>query len=169
MKDEFSITPADDNDFETVYQIINDAASAYKGVIPADLWLEPYMPAKELADEMKDGVRFYCYRERSTIIGVMGIQDKGDVNLVRHAYVRTNQRNKGVGGALLNHLMKESDKPILVGTWKAAVWAIRFYEKHGFVLTSEDQKTTLLRQYWNVPERQIETSVVLADRAFMTR
>lgn len=169
MTDEPIIAAAVESDFETIYEIINDAAMAYEGIIPADLWREPYMPGEELALEIKHGVRFYCYRERGAITGVMGIQDRNDVNLIRHAYVRTNRRNKGVGGSLLRHLMNNSEKPILVGTWRAAEWAIRFYEKHGFVLVSQDQKTALLRKYWNIPERQIETSVVLADRLFMMR
>lgn len=169
MNDKPIISPATEAEFEIINEVINDAAIAYKGVIPDDVWHEPYMPKEELRHEMKDGVRFYCYHDNSVIEGVMGIQDKGDVNLIRHAYVKTNRRGKGVGGALLEYLMEESGKPVLVGTWKAAVWAIRFYEKHGFVVVPEERKTALLRKYWNVPERQIETSVVLADGAFMRR
>ena len=169
MNNEPIIMPATENDFQDIYEIINESASAYEGVIPSDLWHEPYMTEKELSQEIDDGVRFYCYLERSAIMGVMGIQDKKDVNLIRHAYVRTNRRNRGVGGALLRHLIDNSDKPILIGTWKAAEWAIRFYEKYGFVPVSEDQKTLLLRKYWNVPQRQIETSVVLGDRPFVGR
>ncbi len=169
MKDEPTITPIDENDFEAVYEVINDAASAYKGVIPSDVWHEPYMSKEELAEEIRDGVKFYSYREGSAILGVMGIQDKADVDLIRHAYVRTNRRNKGVGGALLSHLTRNAGKPVLVGTWKAATWAIRFYEQHGFILVSEDQKNVLLRKYWSVNQRQIETSVVLADHSFVIK
>lgn len=167
MDIESAIEPVDEKEFGTVYEIINDAAAAYKGNIPEYLWHEPYMSKEELADEIRDGVRFFSYREHGAIIGVMGIQNKEDVNLIRHAYVRSIRRNKGVGGALLGYLTGKSNKPVLVGTWKAATWAIQFYEKHGFVLVEEDVKNFLLRKYWNVPGRQIEASVVLADRPFM--
>jgi len=160
------IRPATKNDFDTIYEIINDAAIAYKGNIPSDRWHDPYMLKTELIEQINDGVVFYCYCENDQIIGVMGIQDKKDVNLIRHAYVRTNQRKKGVGGTLLEHLISNSGKPILIGTWKAAIWAVNFYIKHGFSLVSEEEKTTLLKKYWNIPERQIETSVVLADKAY---
>ncbi len=160
------IKPAADNDFDTIYEIINDASIAYKGIIPEDRWHEPYMSKTELKEQIDDGVHFYCYYEENQISGVMGIQDKGEVQLIRHAYVRTNLRNKGVGGGLLEYFMRKSDKPILIGTWKAASWAISFYKKHGFSLASEEEKNRLLKKYWKIPERQVETSVVLVDNAY---
>jgi N-acetylglutamate synthase-like GNAT family acetyltransferase len=150
-------------DFEEIFKIINDAAVAYKGVIPPDRWHEPYMTKAELQAQIEEGVKFFCYVEDDEIIGVMGIQDKTEVQLIRHAYVRTSRRNKGIGSILLQELAKNSTKPILIGTWKAAAWAIRFYQKHGFCLVDEDEKNRLLRKYWAIPDRQVETSVVLAD------
>jgi N-acetylglutamate synthase-like GNAT family acetyltransferase len=157
------IRNATDEDFEEIFNIINDAAIAYKGVIPPDRWHEPYMAREELRSQIEDGVRFSCYVDNDEIIGVMGIQDKSDVALIRHAYVRTKQRKKGVGSLLLQDLIKDSKKPILIGTWKAADWAIRFYEKHGFRPVEEEEKNRLLKKYWAIPDRQVETSVVLAD------
>lgn len=154
------------DDFDRIFEIINDASIAYKGVIPDDRWHEPYMSQSELQEQITDGVTFYCYEDQSQIWGVMGIQDKMEVKLIRHAYVMTTHRNKGIGGMLLKYLISNSTKPILIGTWKAASWAISFYEKHGFSPVSEDEKNTLLKKYWNIPERQIETSVVLADKRF---
>jgi len=152
-----------DEDFEEIFTIINDAAIAYKGVIPPDRWHEPYMAKEELQAQIEDGVRFSCYVDNNEIIGVMGIQDKTEVELIRHAYVRTKQRQKGIGTLLLQELIKDSKKPILIGTWKAADWAIRFYEKHGFCLVEEEEKNRLLKKYWAIPDRQVETSVVLVD------
>ena len=152
-----------DKDFEEIFTIINDAAIAYKGVIPPDRWHEPYMTREELQTEIEDGVRFSCYVYNDEIVGVMGIQDKVDVELIRHAYVRTKQRNKGIGTLLLQDLIRDTTKPILIGTWKAADWAIRFYEKHGFRVVDEEEKNRLLKKYWNIPDRQVETSVVLVD------
>ena len=154
------------SDFEAMYAIINDAAQAYRGVIPADRWKEPYMSRDYLQHEIDDGVAFWGYEENGDLIGVMGIQDVQDVTLIRHAYVRTAQRGKGIGGALLSELKQRTSRPTLVGTWKAADWAVRFYEKHGFRLVTERQKEQLLRKYWKIPERQVETSVVLADRTW---
>lgn len=153
-------------EFEDLYAIINDAAQAYRGVIPADRWKEPYLSREYLRHEIDDGVVFWGYVENGDLLGVMGIQDVQDVTLIRHAYVRTAQRGKGIGGVLLSELKQMTRKPALVGTWKAADWAIRFYEKHGFRLVTEQQKEQLLRKYWKIPERQIETSVVLADSAW---
>lgn len=155
-----------DEDFEEIFNIINDAAIAYKGVIPPDRWHEPYMTKEELKAQIEDGVRFSCYVDNNAIIGVMGIQEKTDVELIRHAYVRTKQRNKGIGTLLIRELIKDSTKPIFVGTWKAANWAISFYEKHGFYLVDEEEKNRLLRKYWAIPERQVETSVVLVDENY---
>jgi N-acetylglutamate synthase-like GNAT family acetyltransferase len=157
------IRRATDEDFEEIFKIINDAAIAYKGVIPPDRWHEPYMNREELQSQIDDGVQFSCYVDNDEIIGVMGIQDKLEVALIRHAYVRTKQRKKGVGTILLQELIKDEKKPILIGTWKAADWAIRFYEKHGFRLVGEKEKDRLLKKYWAIPDRQIETSVVLVD------
>ncbi|MDB9528666.1 GNAT family N-acetyltransferase [Oscillatoria sp. CS-180] len=153
-------------DFEAIFNIINDAAIAYKDVIPADRWHDPYMSRKELQAQIEDGVGFSCYADGDELIGVMGIQDKGDVALIRHAYVRTQQRNQGVGTRLLRALIKGSTKPILVGTWKAASWAVRFYKKNGFSLVNEAEKNRLLKQYWSIPDRQVETSVVLVDEKY---
>lgn len=152
-----------DEDFDEIFTIINDAAIAYKGVIPPDRWHEPYMTKEELQAQIEEGVRFFCYVDENEIIGVMGIQDKADVNLIRHAYVRTKQRKKGIGTLLLRELIKDSKKPILIGTWKAAHWAISFYEKHGFRLVDEEEKNRLLKKYWAIPDRQVEASVVLVD------
>jgi len=151
-------------DFREIYEIINDAANAYKDVIPADCWHEPYMPESEVRRQIQEGVEFWCYREDDKILGVMGIQDKGDVTLIRHAYVRTLGRHKGIGSKLLAHLRVLTKKPILIGTWAAADWAIQFYQKHGFRMLSPEEKNELLRKYWNIPHRQVETSVVLASR-----
>jgi N-acetylglutamate synthase-like GNAT family acetyltransferase len=158
------IRQCDDGEFETIYEIINDAAQAYRGVISVDRWKEPYMSKDELRHEMDEGVIFWGYEEDGELIGVTGIQHVQDVTLIRHAYVRTVKRNQGIGGKLLSHLRKQTTRPILIGTWADALWAIRFYEKHGFRLVSSEEKERLLRKYWSVPERQIETSVVLADQ-----
>ena len=160
------IRKATDDDFDTIFEIINDAAIAYKGIIPPDRWHEPYMTREELKAQIDDGVRFSCYIDDHEVIGVMGIQDKTDVMLIRHAYVRTRQRSKGVGTLLLRELISDTTKPILIGTWKAATWAISFYEKSGFCLVEEEEKNRLLKKYWAIPDRQIETSVVLVDEKF---
>ena len=157
------IVPSKKSDFKDIFDIINDAASAYKGIIPTDRWHEPFMSEQELQTQIEDGIKFWCYLDNDNIIGVMGIQDKSDVTLIRHAYVRTTARNKGIGSKLLNHLSELTTKPILVGTWADATWAINFYKKYGFKLVSFDDKEQLLRKYWTIPLRQIETSVVLAS------
>ncbi len=153
-----------DDDFEAIFQIINDAAEAYRGIIPVDRWHEPYMPREELRAEVSAGVSFLGYEKDGELAGVMGTQDVQDVTLIRHAYVRTAQRGQGIGGELLGRIMDQATKPVLIGTWADAVWAVRFYENHGFKVVSTQEKETLLRKYWNVPDRQIETSVVLADQ-----
>ena len=157
------IVPSKKSDFKDILVIINDAASAYKGIIPTDRWHEPYMSEQELQTQIEDGIKFWCFVENDNIIGVMGIQDKSDVTLIRHAYVRTTARNKGIGSKLLNYLSELTKKPILVGTWADATWAINFYKKYGFKLVPFDEKEKLLRKYWTIPLRQIETSVVLAS------
>jgi GNAT superfamily N-acetyltransferase len=154
-------TPAD---FNHIHDIINDAAIAYKGIIPADRWHDPYMPEDELRGQITEGVNFWKYVEDDTIMGVMGIQDRGTVTLIRHAYVRTAYRSKGIGGQLLQHLATLTDKPLLIGTWADATWAIDFYKKHGFQVVSYAEKERLLRKYWSIPLRQVETSVVLANQ-----
>ena len=158
------IRQCSDDDFEMIYEIINDAALAYKGIIPKDRWKEPYMSREELRHEIDEGVAFWGYEEDGKLKGVMGIQDVQDVTLIRHAYVRTAERNKGIGSKLMSHLHQMPDRPILIGTWADAVWAIRFYEKHGFRLVSTEEKNRLLKKYWRIPERQVETSVVLAEQ-----
>jgi GNAT superfamily N-acetyltransferase len=159
-----AIRPCEDSDIEIIYEIINDAAEAYRGIIPADRWKEPYMSRDELRHEIDEGVTFWGYIEDGELLGVMGMQDIGDVTLMRHAYVRTDRRRQGIGGRLLSELRKRTRRPILIGTWAAAVWAVRFYEGHGFCLVSPEEKDRLLKRYWSIPERQIETSVVLAER-----
>lgn len=148
---------------EEVWKIINEAAQAYKGIIPADCWKEPYMSKEELSQEMEAGVHFWGFAEQEILMGVMGLQKVMDVALIRHSYVQTNKQRKGIGGKLLSFIKKKTNRPLLVGTWAAASWAISFYEKHGFSLVREEEKDLLLRKYWKVPERQIENSVVLAD------
>ena len=150
------------SDFDNMLRVINDAARAYRGVIPDDRWKEPYMSADELRKEIEDGVRFYGCVEDDALLGVTGIQSVKDATLIRHSYVLTRHQGRGIGGKLLNHLMSLAETPgILVGTWEDATWAIRFYEKHGFRLVSPEEKDRLLREYWNIPDRQIETSGVL--------
>jgi N-acetylglutamate synthase-like GNAT family acetyltransferase len=151
-------------DFPAMLAIVNDAARAYRGVIPADRWHEPYMSAKQLQTEITDGVVFWVAEDEGRLSGVMGIQDKGDVALVRHAYVATTTQRSGVGTKLLRHIESLVDTPILIGTWATASWAIQFYERNGFTLVTTVEKDRLLRKYWSIPERQIETSVVLANR-----
>jgi N-acetylglutamate synthase-like GNAT family acetyltransferase len=153
----------DERDFEQLWCIINDGAHAYEGVIPPDCWTEPYMSREKLRAEMDDGVTFWGYEEDDALAGVMGIQLVEDVTLIRHAYVRTGSQKRGIGGCLLSNLRKLAHGPVLIGTWAAAVWAIRFYEKHGFRVVAPEEKERLLRRYWKVPERQVETSVVLAE------
>ena len=157
------IRTCDPREFEGIYEIINDAAQAYRGVIPADRWKDPYMDREELRHEIHEGVVFWGYEEEGRLLGVMGLQQVQDVTLIRHSYVRTARRNQGIGGKLLSHLKAQTDLPLLVGTWAAIVWAIRFYEKHGFRLVSPEEKNRLLKKYWSIPDRQVETSVVLAD------
>lgn len=166
MRQNPMLRKATDKDFEDIFNIINDAAIAYKGVIPGDRWHDPYMPKEELQKQIEDGVEFLCYIHPDEMMGVMGIQDKGPVTLIRHAYVRTRQRNQGIGTLLLQALIKDVTKPVLIGTWQAAHWAVRFYEKNGFCLVDAPEKDRLLRAYWAIPERQVETSVVLANEHY---
>ncbi len=152
-----------DDERPAILAIVNAAAEAYRGVIPADRWRDPYMPADELDAEIAAGVAFWGYEEGAELLGIMGIQPVRDVDLIRHAYTAPAQQGRGVGGALLSHLLAErGPRPLLVGTWAAAEWAIRFYERHGFASVAVERKTELLREYWTIPERQVETSVVLS-------
>jgi GNAT superfamily N-acetyltransferase len=147
-------------DVPAIFAVINDGAQAYRGVIPADRWHEPYMPLHELEAEIAAGVQFWVAGEGS-VEGVMGIQDRGDVALVRHAYTATAAQRKGVGTALLKHIERLTPKPVLIGTWADAKWAIDFYVRNGYTVVAHSEKERLLRKYWSIPERQIETSVVL--------
>jgi GNAT superfamily N-acetyltransferase len=158
------IRRCDHRDFEQIWTIINEGAQAYKGIIPADRWTEPYMSREKLRHEIEDGVVFWGSEENTTLAGVMGIQTLQDVTLIRHAYVRASSQKRGIGGQLLAHLTSKTAGPVLIGTWADAIWAIRFYEKHGFELVGPQEKDRLLKKYWTIPERQIETSVVLANR-----
>jgi GNAT superfamily N-acetyltransferase len=151
-----------DDERDAILTIVNAAAEAYRGVIPADRWHEPYMPADELDAEITAGVVFWGYEDGGELIGVMGIQPVADVDLIRHAYVQPAAQGRGIGGALLEHLMSAATRRVLVGTWAAAEWAIGFYRRHGFVQVGPEEKTRLLQTYWTIPERQIETSVVLS-------
>ena len=162
------IRPCTPPDFTDIREIINDAAQAYRGIIPADRWHEPYMPEDELRRQIEEGVVFSGIEIDGRLAAVMGIQRVRDVDLIRHAYVRTIHRNRGLGSQLLKHLCAQADRPILIGTWAAATWAITFYQKHGFRLVSTEEKNLLLRKYWSIPERQIETSVVLADGGYLS-
>jgi GNAT superfamily N-acetyltransferase len=149
------------HDRDAILVIVNSAAKAYRGVIPDDRWHEPYMEPAELDAELSAGVRFWGYEEDGRLLGVMGIQTVADAELIRHAYVLPGHQGAGIGGALLGHLREAATRPLLVGTWADAEWAIRFYQRHGFTLTGRDRTAQLLRTYWSIPERQIETSVVL--------
>jgi N-acetylglutamate synthase-like GNAT family acetyltransferase len=158
-----AIRRAIEEDREAMLAIVNDAARKYRGVIPADRWHEPYMPREEMESEIAAGVEFWVAEEGGALLGVMGIQDRGEVALVRHAYVSTARQGKGVGTKLLEHVRALTSKPILIGTWADATWAIGFYRRNGFRLVTPAQKDKLLRKYWTIPPRQIESSVVLAD------
>lgn len=150
-------------DFDALLQVINDGASAYKGVIPDDRWHEPYMPADELRHEMASGVIFSGEEVGGSLVGVMGSQPVKDVVLIRHAYVLCHRQRRGTGSRLLKHLISAAPRPVLIGTWAAARWAIRFYEKNGFAVVDGEEKDRMLDLYWDIPQRQVETSVVLAD------
>ena len=159
----YTIRPSRDDERPIILQIVNAAAEAYRGVIPADRWHDPYMSPAELESEISAGVVFWACENEGEISGVMGIQRVSDVDLIRHAYVRPGGQRRGVGAALIGHIRSLSSRQMLVGTWAAATWAIAFYQRHGFVLVSPQAKTALLKKYWSIPERQIETSVVLAN------
>ena len=153
----------EEGDLAALAALINAAAEAYRGIIPPDRWKEPYMPAAELAGEIAAGVRFQIYQEVGAPLGAMGVQKVRDVSLIRHAYVAPGAQRRGIGSALLAQCRELAEHPLLIGTWAAADWAIRFYETHGFRVTEAAEKDRLLRTYWTIPARQIETSVVLAE------
>ena len=157
------IRRAQPDDFEGILAVINDAAEAYRGVIPSDCWHDPYMSAEDLKIEIEKNVVFWVLEDQGCLLSVMGIQDKDDVALVRHAYTVTESQGRGFGTRLLRHLESLTAKPMLIGTWAAANWAIAFYRNNRYRVVSEQEKDSLLRRYWTVPDRQIETSVVLAD------
>lgn len=158
-----NIRPCTDADLDAMFHVINTAATAYAGVIPSDRYNEPYMPLSELCGEIDAGVRFWGLFDDAdaALLGVMGVQDVDDVTLIRHAYVQPERQRGGVGGRLLAHLVEPAERPLLVGTWAAAWWAVAFYERHGFTLVTPAEKDRLLHRYWSIPERQVETSVVL--------
>jgi GNAT superfamily N-acetyltransferase len=161
----YKIRPCRKDERSVISEIINAAAEAYRGVIPADRWHDPYMSLLELDSEISAGVAFWAYESEGDVIGVMGIQPVRDVDLIRHAYVRPGNQRRGLGAALISHIRSMSSRQMLVGTWAAATWAIAFYQRNGFELVSAEQKAALLKTYWTIPERQIETSVVLANPA----
>jgi GNAT superfamily N-acetyltransferase len=159
----------DERDLTSILAIVNDAAVAYRGVIPADRWHEPYMSEAELRSEIAAGVEFWGLETDKGLIGVMGVQPVRDVELIRHAYVRPDSQRLGVGAALIEHLRRRATRRMLVGTWAAASWAISFYQRHGFELVAAPRASALLRTYWTIPERQIDTSVVLAHPPLQDR
>ena len=149
-------------DISKILHVINDASTIYKGIIPDNCWHDPYMSEQELIDEFDDGVRMFGYHYNNKLIGVIGIQEVKDVVLIRHAYTLTSYQCKGTGSALLEYLLKKNQNShLLVGTWRNATWATRFYEKFGFILHAKDQSTLLLKKYWKIPSNQIKNSVVL--------
>ncbi len=148
-------------DFSAIETIINEAAQAYRGVIPDDCWHEPYMSGSQLQAEIDEGVNFSGWDDAEALRGVMGLQRVRDVTLIRHAYVRRADQGRGIGSRLLTELTGRSAERLLVGTWADAVWAIRLYQKHGFKLVSRQEKDRLLQTYWNIPRRQQGVSVVL--------
>jgi GNAT superfamily N-acetyltransferase len=163
------IRPSTPDDLPGMYDVINDAAKAYKGVIADDCWHDPYMSMDELLDGIENGIQFWVCTEGEELVGLMGIQHVQDVTLIRHAYVRPLSQRRGVGSKLLSHLITLTERPILIGTWAAAKWAIQFYEKHGFRLAPRAEIAQLLGKYWSISPRQTETSVVLCDRAWYER
>ena len=152
------------SDFDTIYVIINESSQSYKGVIPSEYWKEPYMSKNELKREIDEGVEFFGYEVDGKLVGVMGIQHKQDITLIRHAYVCTSKQNRGIGGKLLSYLQELTTEPILIATWSSATRAIQFYKKHGFQLLFQEEGDRLQRKYWSTPEHKIKASVVFADQ-----
>ena len=161
------IRESTDKDFDEILAVINDGATAYRDVIPPDCYHEPYMSKQDLRSALREGISFWVKENDGLMGGIMGIQNVDDVTLIRHAYVRTSQQRHGVGSKLLSHLLRLADRPVLVGTWRAADWAIQFYRRHGFEMLSQDHTPEILQRYWSISERQIETSVVLAQRSWL--
>jgi GNAT superfamily N-acetyltransferase len=157
------IRPCRNEERPAILEIVNAAAEAYRGVIPADCWREPYMPLQELDGEIAAGVEFWGYEADGALVAVMGFQSVLDVDLIRHAYVSPDHQRQGVGSSLVDHLARSTKRRMLVGTWAAADWARRFYRRHDFELVSAEHKAALLKTYWAIPDRQIEASVVLAN------
>jgi N-acetylglutamate synthase-like GNAT family acetyltransferase len=155
------------NDFKSIYDVINEAAQSYKGVIPDEYWKEPYMSKDELKNEIEEGVEFWVYEDKGKIYGVMGIQRKYDITLIRHAYVCPAKQNRGIGGKLLKHLQDLTTRPILIATWSGATHAIRFYKKYGFKIVSREEGVRLQRKFWSTPELKINSSVVFADKRWL--
>ena len=150
------------NDCYEILYIINDAAERYKNVIPDNCWKEPYMPESELLEVFEEGVKMFGYVQNDKLISVMGFQEIMEVVLIRHAYTLTKYHGKGTGSTLLRYLLdRNKDYRLLVGTWRDAKWAIRFYEKFGFILHEKKESNSLLEKYWNIQPKQIENSVVL--------
>ena len=164
MVEDSVIRPSGEDDFESIWSVINDGAQAYRDSIPSDRLHDPYMSREELRSEIAAGVQFWIYEDGGGIAAVMGLQYVQDVTLIRHAYVLTQRQREGIGGCMLEHLGVLARGPVLIGTWADATWAIRFYERHGFRTVSHEEKERLLRKYWKIPERQVETSVVLTNQ-----
>jgi GNAT superfamily N-acetyltransferase len=150
------------NEVHKILEVINDASLKYKGVIPDNCWHEPYMPEQELIGEISDGVHMFGYNHNNKLISVIGVQEVKDVILIRHAYTLTSYQGKGIGSTLLEYLLnKNQNSRLLVGTWRKAEWAIRFYKKFNFIIQSKNQSAILLKKYWKIPLKQINNSVVL--------
>ena len=150
------------SDIFKILHVINDASLRYKGVIPDNCWHEPYMSKKELINELMEGVQIFGYHLNKKLIAVIGIQEVKNVTLIRHAYTLSSYQGKGIGSALLEYLLeKNQNSRLLVGTWRNATWAIRFYKKFGFILHTKKKTTLLLKKYWKIPLKQIKNSVVL--------
>ena len=157
-----------ESDFDSIYETINDGAEAYRGVIPSEIWKEPFVSRDYLAAEIQNGVQFYAFEDHGQLLGVMGVQHFDDVVLIRHSYVRTKHQRKGIGAGLVKHHLTHSQKPVLVGCLKAMTWAISFYEQHGFSLVSEDLRDILRAKYWTLSSTHVKHSVVLADRRWFS-
>ena len=156
------ITEYTKKDISNILYVINDAAIKYKSVIPGYCWHEPYMSEQELIIEFNNGVHMFGYRSNDKLVGVMGIQELKEVTLIRHAYTLTCYQGTGVGKLLLKYILqKNKSASLLVGTWRNATWAIRFYEKSGFILQTKKRTVQLLKKYWKIPATQIDNSVVL--------
>ena len=156
------ITEYTKSDISNILAVINDAALKYKGIIPDNCWHEPYMTERKLVNEFTNGVRMFGYKKNNILVGVMGIQKLKNITLIRHAYTLTSYQGTGIGKSLLQYLLEiNQNSCLLVGAWKDAAWAIKFYKKFGFVLHTKEKTKQLLKKYWRIPSKQIENSVVL--------